>query len=111
MALSTVWYLSKVADGTRDSQELQRRLNFVEPANSDSMGFLALAAFRHFYASLLLPSGAAQPVAQKQLRHSDARITLDSYALVVGHSHREAINKWALFMAHAGSLPGGLHVR
>lgn len=83
----------------------------MEPANSDSVEFFALAALRHLYASLLLPSGAAQPVAEKLLHHSGARITLDSYGLVVGDSHREAINKWPLFMAHAGSLPGGLHVR
>jgi len=86
-------------------------MNFVEPANSDSVEFFALAALRHLPANLLLPSGAAQPVVQKLLHHSDARITLDSYGLFVGDSHRAAINKWPLFMAHAGSLPGGLHVR
>ncbi len=34
-------------------------------------------------------------MAQKQLRHSDARITLGIYGHVIGDSHREAVNKVA----------------
>lgn len=52
-------------------------------------------AFRHLHASLLLATGAAPQVAQKQLRHSDARITLGIYAHVIGDSHREAVEKVA----------------
>jgi integrase len=52
-------------------------------------------AFRHLHTSLLLSSGAAPQVAQKQLRHSDARITLGIYGHIVGDSHREAVNKVA----------------
>jgi integrase len=52
-------------------------------------------AFRHMHASLLLSTGAVPQVAQKQLRHSDARITLGVYAHVVGDSHREAVEKVA----------------
>jgi len=52
-------------------------------------------AFRHLHTSLLLSSGAAPQVAQKQLRHSDARITLGIYGHIVGDSHREAVEKVA----------------
>ena len=52
-------------------------------------------AFRHMHASLLLDSGAAPTVAQEQLRHSDARITLGIYGHVIGDSHREAVEKVA----------------
>lgn len=52
-------------------------------------------AFRHLHASLLLSSGAAPQVAQKQLRHADPRMTLGVYAHVIGDSHREAVDKVA----------------
>lgn len=52
-------------------------------------------AFRHLHTSLLLSTGAAPQVAQKQLRHSDARITLGIYGHVIGDSHREAVEKVA----------------
>lgn len=52
-------------------------------------------AFRHLHTSLLLSTGAAPQVAQKQLRHADARITLGVYGHVIGDSHREAVDKVA----------------
>jgi integrase len=52
-------------------------------------------AFRHLHTSLLLATGAAPTVAQKQLRHADARITLGVYGHIVGDSHREAVDKVA----------------
>ena len=52
-------------------------------------------AFRHLHTSLLLSTGAAPQVAQKQLRHSDPRMTLGVYAHVIGDSHREAVDKVA----------------
>lgn len=52
-------------------------------------------AFRHLHTSLLLSSGAAPQVAQKQLRHSDARITLGIYGHIIGDAHREAVDKVA----------------
>jgi len=45
--------------------------------------------------SLLLASGAAPTVAQKQLRHSDARMTLGIYGHIIGNAHREAVEKEA----------------
>jgi len=64
-------------------------------------------AFRHLHASLLLSSGAAPQVAQKQLRHADARITLGIYGHVIGESHREAVEKVAsiLFPTVPNSVP------
>jgi integrase len=52
-------------------------------------------AFRHTHSSLLLASGAAPTVAQKQLRHSDARMTLGIYGHIIGDAHREAVEKVA----------------
>ncbi len=52
-------------------------------------------AFRHLHASLLLSTGAAPQVAQKQLRHADPRMTLGVYAHVIGDLHREAVDKVA----------------
>lgn len=52
-------------------------------------------AFRHAHTSLLLQGGASPKVAQRQLRHSDARITLGIYAHLVEDSHREAVEKLA----------------
>jgi len=52
-------------------------------------------AFRHTHTSLLLASGAAPTVAQKQLRHSDARMTLGIYGHIIGDAHREAVEKVA----------------
>jgi integrase len=54
-----------------------------------------LHAFRHTHSSLLLDTGAAPTVAQAQLRHSDARITLGVYGHVIGDAHREAVEKVA----------------
>jgi len=54
-----------------------------------------LHAFRHSHAALLLDTGATPKVAQRQLRHSDARTTLEIYGHVVGDAHREAVEKVA----------------
>jgi integrase len=54
-----------------------------------------LHAFRHFHSSMLLELGASPQVAQAQLRHSDARITLDVYSHVIGESQRNAVEKVA----------------
>lgn len=52
-----------------------------------------LHAFRHCHASLLLDVGANPKVAQEQMRHSDARITLGIYGHVIGNAQREAVDK------------------
>jgi integrase len=48
-------------------------------------------SLRHGAASSLLADGATPAVVQKQLRHSDARITLGVYAHVVGNQQRDAV--------------------
>lgn len=48
-------------------------------------------SMRHGAASALLADGATLAVVQKQLRHSDPRITLGVYAHVVGNQQREAV--------------------
>ena len=48
-------------------------------------------SMRHGAASSLLDDGATPAVVQKQLRHSDARITLEIYGHVVGDAQRNAV--------------------
>ena len=50
-------------------------------------------AARHGAASSLLEDGATPAVVQKQLRHSDARITLGIYGHVIGDAQRNAVQK------------------
>lgn len=59
-------------------------------------------AFRHLHSSMLLSTGAAPQVAQAQLRHSDARITLGIYGHIIGDQHREAVEKVASLLASNG---------
>ena len=49
-------------------------------------------AFRHAAASELLDEGAPLTVVQRQLRHCDAKTTLQKYGHVVGDSQRRAVN-------------------
>jgi len=48
-------------------------------------------SMRHGAASSLLDDGATPAVVQKQLRHSDARITLGIYGHVIGDAQRTAV--------------------
>ena len=50
-------------------------------------------AFRHCHASLLIETGANPKVAQQQMRHADARITLERYTHVVDESQRKAVER------------------
>ena len=54
------------------------------------------------HTTLLLESGASPKVAQRQLRHADARVTLDIYAHLVEGTHREAVEKLASFLVPSG---------
>lgn len=54
-----------------------------------------LHAFRHAAASELLEEGAPLTVVQRQLRHRDARTTLQKYGHVVGDSKRRAVETLA----------------
>jgi len=59
-------------------------------------------AFRHAHTTLLLEGGASPKVAQRQLRHSDARVTLGIYAHLVEGTHREAVEKLASILVPSG---------
>jgi integrase len=63
----------------------------------DALGIprCGLHAFRHSHTALLLDSGATPKVVQRQLRHCDARTTLEIYGHVVGDAHRQAVEKVA----------------
>jgi integrase len=52
-------------------------------------------AGRHGATSSMLDSGASPSVVQKQMRHSDARITLGIYGHVVGDAQRRAVETHA----------------
>ena len=73
----------------------------------DALGIprCGLHAFRHAHTSLLLDSGATPKVVQRQLRHSDARTTLEIYGHVVGDAHREAVEKVASVLDAIGRPP------
>lgn len=55
-------------------------------------------AFRHMHTTLLLESGASPKVAQRQLRHSNARTTLEVYAHVVEDDQRKAVERAAKYL-------------
>jgi integrase len=50
-------------------------------------------AARHGATSEMLANGVSLTVVQKQMRHSDARITLGIYGHVVGNAQRDAVEK------------------
>ena len=55
-------------------------------------------AFRHMHTTLLVDSGASIKTAQRQLRHANARTTLEVYAHVVEPSHRKAVEEMAKYL-------------
>jgi len=59
-----------------------------------------LPSFRHGAASALLADGASPAVVQRQLRHSDPRITLGIYAHVVGDQQRNAVQNRSARLVH-----------
>ena len=73
----------------------------------DALGIprCGLHAFRHTHTALLLDSGATPKVAQRQLRHSDARTTLEIYGHVVGEADREAVERVATVVDAIGRRP------
>jgi integrase len=73
----------------------------------DALGIprCGLHAFRHSHTALLLDCGATPKVVQRQLRHSDARTTLEIYGHVVGDGHREAVERVASMLEVSGGKP------
>ena len=61
-----------------------------------------LHAFRHSHTALLLDTGATPKVVQRQLRHADARTTLEIYGHVIGEAQREAVEKVASIVDGSG---------
>ena len=55
---------------------------------------------RHGAASSLLADGATPAVEQRQLRHSDARITLGVYAHVIGDEQRNFVQNRSAKLVH-----------
>ena len=54
-----------------------------------------LHAIRHMAASEVIENGVAPSVLQRQMRHSDSRITLQEYAHVIGDAQRRAVDSLA----------------
>ena len=70
-------------------------------------------SMRHGAASSLLADGATPAVVQRQLRHSDPRITLGIYGHVVGNQQRDAVDNRAArivnyFANYHGETSGGV---
>jgi integrase len=57
-------------------------------------------SMRHGAASALLADGASPALVQKQLRHSDPRITLAVYAHVLGDQQRSAVQNRSARLVH-----------
>ena len=57
-------------------------------------------SMRHGTASALLADGATPAVVQRQLRHSDARITLGIYGHVVGDEQRSFVENRSAKLVH-----------
>jgi len=70
----------------------------------DALGIprCGLHAFRHTHTALLLDSGATPKVVQRQLRHADARTTLEIYGHVLDDAHRVAVEKVAAVLDATG---------
>jgi integrase len=65
--------------------------------------------FRHMVASELLNRGVSPYVVQRQLRHSDCKVTMERYAHLIGNVHTDAMNELAGSVAGPGSF-GVQHV-
>jgi integrase len=52
-------------------------------------------AFRHMVASELLNRRVSPYVVQRQLRHSDSKVTMERYAHLIGNVHTDAMNELA----------------
>ena len=70
-----------------------------------------LHAFRHTHASLLVGMGAPVTVAQAQLGHADARITLGIYSHVIGDAQRQAVERVAKALDSSGLTQEGISRR
>lgn len=57
-------------------------------------------SLRHGAASALLAAGATPAVVQRQLRHSDARITLGIYGHVIGDEQRSVVQSRSARLVH-----------
>ncbi|HEV2730553.1 MAG TPA: tyrosine-type recombinase/integrase, partial [Terriglobales bacterium] len=63
-------------------------------------------AFRHPLASLLAQTVGIM-VAQRQLRHSNARTTLDIYTHILGDEHGEGMQKAEAVLLHRQAVASG----
>jgi integrase len=77
----------------------------------DALGIprCGLHAFRHSHTALLLDCGATPKVVQRQLRHADARTTLEIYGHVVGEAQREAVERVASVVDGSGRQSTSVH--
>ena len=93
-----------------ENSVVQRRLWPI--LDSLSVPRCGMHAFRHAHASLLISSGASPKVAQAQLRHADAGMTIRAYAHIIGSEQRDAAEKVARILCTdvARSERKSLHV-
>lgn len=86
-----------MAGGPLESQKVVRK--YLRPVLKKlGLPLRGLHAFRHGMASMMPLVGASPAVAQKQLGHSDARITVGIYSHVMGDEQRRAAEKVAALL-------------
>jgi hypothetical protein len=89
----TLWDLPVPQGKTQRQQILVRHFTAMPCVKHWRKGRrIGLHAFRHALASLLVQSTGAA-VAQRQLRHANARTTLEIYAHVLRDDHQEAMEQ------------------
>jgi len=84
---------SSTAVGVRSQQTSCVKNSFTRCWLSWAFHVGGFHAARHGATSALLADGATPAVVQKQLRHSDPRITLGIYGHVIGNQQRDAVEK------------------
>jgi integrase len=84
--LANATYSSSI--GARDHSQ---RISCVRSNFTRSWICLKFRSLRHGAASALLEDGATPAVVQRQLRHSDTRITLGIYGHVIGGEQRSVV--------------------
>ena len=94
--LHLISFISRYGRPFTPEQVVKKRLHPIR----DRLGIsrAGFHSFRHMHTTLLLESAAAPKVAQRQLRHANARTTLGVYAHVVEGTHREAVEKDAKYL-------------
>ena len=100
-------FASKRANGKRPiwGQSIMRKQIHPTIENLGIKKLIGWHTFRHSYSTLLRHLGTDIKVQQDLLRHSSARLTLDTYTQAVTPAKREAQNAVVKLLLSTESLP------